>query len=137
MKAHITPVAVELYFLPVKTRLPFKFGHETLTHVTCARVCMEVCDAGGNRATGWGETPLNVQWAWPGSLGYAERNEAMKAFCRRLAAAWCAEMEPGHPLEVGHRFLDTRLPALLDQFNEERGGASDAAPGRAGLLLGF
>ena len=30
---------VELYFLPVATRIPLKFGSETLTTVTCA-VCV-------------------------------------------------------------------------------------------------
>ncbi|MEQ8836086.1 MAG: hypothetical protein RID07_04705 [Lacipirellulaceae bacterium] len=52
----------ELYFLPVKTRVPLKFGTETLTSVTCARVQVEVADQHGNTATGWGEVPLSVQW---------------------------------------------------------------------------
>lgn len=42
-------VGAELYFLPVTTRVPLKFGPETLTSVTCARVRLRVCDAGG----GW------------------------------------------------------------------------------------
>ena len=41
MKRGINPVTTELYFLPVETRVPFKFGHETLTSVACARVHME------------------------------------------------------------------------------------------------
>ena len=32
------PSAVELYFLPIKTRMPLKFGPEITTEVTCARV---------------------------------------------------------------------------------------------------
>ena len=31
-----------LYFLPVQTRVPLKFGSETLTEVTCARVALRV-----------------------------------------------------------------------------------------------
>ena len=31
-------VATELFFLPVVTRVPLKFGSETVTSVTCARV---------------------------------------------------------------------------------------------------
>ena len=48
MKTDIRPVAVDLYFLPVQTRVPLKFGPETLTSVICARVCMTVADASGN-----------------------------------------------------------------------------------------
>ncbi len=29
-----------LYFIPVTTRVPLKFGPETLTSVTCARACV-------------------------------------------------------------------------------------------------
>ncbi len=64
----IKPKGVRLYFLPVETRVPLKFGPETLTHVTCARACMQVEDTNGKAAEGWGETPLSVQWVWPGSL---------------------------------------------------------------------
>ena len=51
------PRDLSLYFLPVETRVPLKFGPETLTHVTCARVCMRVEDTRGRTAEGWGETP--------------------------------------------------------------------------------
>ena len=54
-----------LFFLPVETRVPFKFGSETLTSVTCARVRLTVEFATGKQADGWGETPLNVQSVWP------------------------------------------------------------------------
>ena len=63
----IRPVAVELYFLPIKTRVPLKFGPEVTTEVTCARVKLTVEDSPGRRADGWGETPLSVQWVWPSS----------------------------------------------------------------------
>ena len=43
----IRPVAVELYFLPIKTRVPLKFGPEITTEVTCARVKMTVEDPRG------------------------------------------------------------------------------------------
>ena len=57
----IHPIGVELYFLPVETRVPLKFGPETLTYVTCARARVRVADASGKQAEGWGETPLSVQ----------------------------------------------------------------------------
>ena len=42
---------VALYFLPIKTRVPLKFGPEVTTSVTVARVRIEVESAGGKRAT--------------------------------------------------------------------------------------
>ena len=112
--------ATELYFLPVRTRVPLKFGHETLTSVTCARVCMVVRRADGREAEGWGETPLSVQWVWPGSLPYVDRHDALLRFCAVLAAAWTDFAETGHALEIGHAFIESELPRLLDQFNATR-----------------
>ena len=56
METDIHPVSVDLYFLPVTTRVPLKFGPETTTFVICARVCLTVTDGKGRRARGWGET---------------------------------------------------------------------------------
>ena len=119
-RTDIKPIGAELYFLPVETRMPLKFGPETLTYVTCARARVRVTDAAGCQAEGWGETPLSVQWVWPSSLSYEERHAAMKAFCERLAEAWTAPMTPGHPLEVGHAFTSERLPGLLAACNAGR-----------------
>jgi hypothetical protein len=66
----IRPVAAELYFLPIKSRVPLKFGPEVMTEVTYARVKMTVEGTQGRRADGWGETPLSVQWVWPSRLSY-------------------------------------------------------------------
>lgn len=117
------PVGASLYFLPVETRVPLKFGTETLTSVTCARVALRVSDRGGRTAVGWGETPLSVQWVWPGGLPYEPRHQALKDFCRILAGEWAEFDAFGHPLEVGHQFIEGRLPALLAAFNRNRAGA--------------
>ena len=45
--------AIALYFLPVETRGPLKFGPETLTYVTLARVHTTVRDHNGRSAHGW------------------------------------------------------------------------------------
>ena len=113
---------VSLYFLPVETRVPLKFGPETLTHVTCARVCMRVEDTKGHVAEGWGETPLSVQWVWPSSLSYEERHKALKDFCIRLTEAWADFEVSGHPIEVSHAFQESQLPKLLEEFNQQREG---------------
>ena len=84
----VYPKGTSLHFLPVETRVPLKFGPETLTHVTCARVRLRVEDTFGHAAEGWGETPLSVQWVWPSALSYDERHEALKTFTARLAEAW-------------------------------------------------
>jgi len=115
-------IGARLYFLPVQTRLPLKFGPETLTSVTCARVCVTVTDTPGRTAEGWGETPLSVQWVWPGKLSYETRDGALKEFCAALARAWTDFESRGHPVEVGHDFQEHALPGLLKQFNERRGG---------------
>ena len=55
-------MGVALYFLPVETRVPLKFGKETVTYGACARARVKVEGADGKTACGWGETPLSVTW---------------------------------------------------------------------------
>jgi len=134
MQTDVSPVGVDLYFLPVQTRVPLKFGPETLTSVICARVCMTVASVKGQRAQGWGETPLSVQWAWPSSLGYQERCDAMETFCKTLSHAWADFTGHGHPIEVGHRFNETVLPKLLKDLNAKRGKGKEPMPWLAALI---
>ncbi|MBV7328372.1 hypothetical protein KFU94_08950 [Chloroflexi bacterium TSY] len=130
----IRPQSASLYFLPVETRVPLKFGPETLTSVTCARVRMSVTNANGRTAQGWGETPLSVQWVWPGELTYADRHEALQKFCQELAAAWNEFDQSGHPMEIGYAFQQEVLPGLLSSLNQARGDASNAMPWLAALV---
>ena len=124
---------VSLYFIPVETRVPLKFGTETLTYVTCARACMEVRRSDGQVARGWGETPLSVQWVWPGTLSYEHRHRAMKDFCIILAGAWRQFDRSGHPMGIGYAFQLDRLGSLLDEFNIAR-GAAEPMPYLAALV---
>ena len=126
-------VGAELYLLPVRTRVPLKFGSETLTSVTCARARVQVCDRQGRSAYGWGETPLSVQWAWPTQNDYDRRQEAMVAFSRQMAKAWANFDEWGHPLEIGQAFLDDQLPIERTLFGNSL-GADLSMPYLAALL---
>ena len=115
----VRPVGCEVYFLPVYMRQPIKFGKETATYVTCARVRVKVESRDGRTADGWGETPLSVTWVWPGSLTYEERHTALTEFTTRLSEA-CAGFDCwGHPVEVGQEFLESELPKLHHQYNSE------------------
>ena len=114
-------LGIKLWFLPVETRIPLKFGAETLTEVTCARVCMCVAGERGQPVFGWGETPLSVQWVWPSALPYATRYELLKALCLELASDWLSWSGEGHALEVGWEFIH-QLSKRLDIFNQARRG---------------
>jgi len=126
--------SVELFFLPVITRVPLKFGPETLTAVTCARARVRVEDRRGRSGVGWGETPLSVQWVWPSTLPYEARHRALKAFCVRLAKAWPRFDAVGHPIEIGQAFQEHALGAMLASFNAERGDAVEPMPWLAALV---
>src|SRR5690349_4197990 len=111
---------VELYFLPVATRVPLKFGSETLTTVTSARVRIQLIDRHGKTAEGWGETPLSVQWSWPGGSPYGERAQAVQEFCAGLTELWADLRSWAHPIETGHDFLESVLPGWLEGFNRTK-----------------
>ena len=125
--------SVRLHYLPVEMRMPLKFGKESVSSVRCARVAVTVEDSAGKTATGWGETPLSVTWAWPSAkLSYQQRFEAMTEFCRRLALAWSSALAVGHPMEIGHQMLEHQLAKMLQEFNAERG--QEAMPHLAALI---
>ncbi|MCE9608845.1 MAG: hypothetical protein K8R23_01325 [Chthoniobacter sp.] len=115
----IRVVEASLYFLPIRTRLPLKFGTETVTEIICARVCMRVRDRSGATAEGWGETPLSVQWVWPSQLSYEVRSARLKQFCIDLTKAWSEFASYGHPMEIGYDFQEQVLPDLLEKAHHD------------------
>ncbi|MGB7329301.1 MAG: enolase C-terminal domain-like protein [Rubripirellula sp.] len=126
--------SVKIHYLPVRMRMPLKFGPESVSSVTCARVAVTVVGADGKTATGWGETPLSVTWAWPSAtMSYADRYQAMTEFCGQLAAAWQSESSTGHALEIGHAFVDGVMPGMIEAFNADRG--NEAMPHLAALIV--
>jgi len=134
MDSDISLKSVDLYFIPVETRVPLKFGPETLTKVICARACVTVTNRQGQSERGWGETPLSVQWAWPSKVSYQQRCGAMELFCRMLAEAWARFDKKGHPIEIGSEFIESVLPGLLDELNGQRGGQAEPMPWLAALV---
>jgi len=108
----VRPIGAALFLHRIQTRVPLKFGTEVLTSVQVAHVEIDVVDRGGRRARGQGETPLNVQWAWPASTPHAARLEAMVDLCAKLTAEWAALEEYGHPIELGHTFDRDRLEPM-------------------------
>jgi L-alanine-DL-glutamate epimerase-like enolase superfamily enzyme len=128
MSGKTTDVTVKdctAWFLPVRTRVPLKFGHEVLTSVTCLRVRLTVSDRAGRTAQGWGETPLSVQWVWPSALPYEERHTGLRQLSLALAGAWARFPGQGDAMELGSRFQETILPRQLAAWN--RGRAADKA----------
>ena len=130
----IRTISAALYFLPVETRVPLKFGPETLTHVSCARVRLTVINSDGRKAEGWGETPLSVQWVWPSQLPLQEREDALKQFCLELGELWGSLQMPGHPIELGFDFQETVLPGMLKGFNQIRRRGKEPMPWLAALV---
>ena len=127
-------VGAALFFLPVQTRVPLKFGPETLTTVTCARVRLTVADGHGRTAEGWGETPLSVQWVWPSRQPYEPRHRQLKDLCAQLTAAWASFAVQGHPIEIGHDFQEQRLPELWQAVNRQPERLAEPMPWLAALV---
>ncbi len=134
----VTVTDTALYFIPVRCERPLAFGRATVEAVVCARASVTVVSGTGRYATGWGEAPLNVQWAWPdgdvGShsrdmwlqlerpLSVNDREERMKEFCKDLARQLRVFPESGHPVEISTRFMagnyhdSATLPPLAAQL---------------------
>jgi L-alanine-DL-glutamate epimerase-like enolase superfamily enzyme len=108
----IRVVGTAAFLIPIRTRVPLKFGNQVLETGTCCRIAVEVEAAGGRRAVGWGETPLSVQWGWPSDLPYDDRHDAMVRLATACAREIVAFGETGHVLEIGIAFRRARLDDL-------------------------
>ncbi len=118
----VTVKEAELFFLPVETRMPLKFGAQVVTRVTCARARVRVEDRNGRSAEGWGETPLSVAWVWPSEESWEKREARMRTFCERVAEEMVGFGEAGHPMELGHRFQQEQLGTILREANGSHAG---------------
>lgn len=125
-------VGAAVFLIPVRTRMPLKFGAQIVDSVTCGRVAVEVEDAAGRRAVGWGETPLSVQWGWPSAEPHVPRERAMIRLTESCAAALVDFPEKGHALEIGHAFRHAALDRLAAAAHEP--GLAEQIPELAALI---
>ncbi len=135
--AHPTDIrvtATAVHFLPIKLRVPLKFGPETTTEVICLRARVTVADGSGREAEGWGETPLAVSWTWPTpNVTVAERTRRMQVFSVRLAARLAQHEGQGHPMEIGYDFQKEVLMNELAAANAEAAGTGAGQSGGEAL----
>lgn len=96
---------VQLYEFPLKTRIPLAFGRERTTQISVLRAEVTLSSASGVRATGVGDVPLNVQWAWPSGIPAAERLNRLIGCAGELAERWGEIDVAGHPMELYHAFV--------------------------------
>lgn len=134
MSEWVKPIKVELFFIPINTRVPLKFGKEVLRSVTCVRVRMWVVNEKGLEVDGWGETPLSVQWAWPSSKSYEDRRRDMMEFCKHLAREWIGLEIRGDAMELGYTFNSYLLPLALKRFNSSWRSCDEDMPWLAALV---
>jgi len=127
-------VDCELFFLHAPMRTPLKFGASTMTEAVLARVCIRVRGRGGREAAGWGETPLSAAWGWPGPLAYERRLARMQHLAQELISAWKEFDCTGHPLEMGHGFLQDVLPGMWSEANRLH-QAEEPMPWLAALIV--
>ena len=101
-------------FIPLKLRLPLKFGAEVVDSLELLHVELDAYNVCGR-----GETPLSAAWAWPSQASYAWREEMMCRFCSLLEKEYPHGEMPSDPMTVGYGFLTGKLPLLLRRFNDE------------------
>lgn len=115
-------VGIELTFVTVVTRVPMGFGEQVLKEVNCARVGLCAEGENGARSMGWAETPLSVSWVWPSKLDYGKRERRLREFCELLREDLLSHGGEGHPMVMGHDYIEKRLH---DRLAEEGEGRSD------------
>lgn len=126
-------VDAELFFVPVQTRMPLKFGAESLDWVTCGRAKITVEKPDGSRSIGWGETPLSVQWVWPSSLAYDYRLSRLKGFAKKLNSAIATSRLSGHAMEIGIELIEHLLRQCA---TEDAASNQSPLPYLASLVVG-
>jgi len=110
------------FLIPVRMRVPLKFGAQVADSVTCLRVAVAVRNRRGVRAIGWGETPLSVPWSWPATTPYEERHAALERLGLGCVRAIAGFSETGHAMEIGDAFRHGVLDGLATAAATEASG---------------
>ncbi len=134
MLTDISLKSAALYYLPLATRIPLRFGREVVEEIECLRVQVVVENKSGSRDEGWGEVPLNVQWIWPDESTPVERIKTVKEFTAKLAADLMTWKIEGHALDIGWLVLGECLEDVRREFNSSRAGKA-ALPTRAAAAV--
>ena len=114
-----------------RRRVPLKFGPEITTEVTCARVKMTVEDRHGDgRRLGRDAALGPVGLAQPAQLRGAAPGAAAALPCGSPRPGCRHRSSPGHPMEVGHRFLEDVLAGSdATRSTDASGRAPSRSPG--------
>ena len=118
-------------------RTPIKFGGRVVRDVTVLSADCEG-EIRGATATGLGSMTLGVAWAWPNpAIDDATKLELVLELSRRLAAAFEADDQTGHPLSLCHRQSQHRRSIAQQLAAEELArvpGLAEGIPDLAVLL---
>ena len=134
MNSDIKILEVTPFFLPVKTRVPLKFGAVVLREVTYAQVKVKAENRKGEVGIGWGAIPLSDFWAFPTKeIAHEIKEKAMvecvKSFCRAVAGF----KGYAHPVRI---FVETEkdLPKICREVTGKVPGLTQEYPFLAGLV---
>lgn len=131
MKPHDLRVEhVDLTFTDEKLASPLRLSKGTIDEITYVTATITARTRGGAVVQGIGAILLSDVWAFPGTdFTHAQKDEAMRALCRALAA-WLPNDDWGDPLEKGMR-LEEALGCVAQEAARVARGADE--PDRAAV----
>lgn len=103
---------MKIEFIPVKLRLPLKFGTEVIDSLKVVHVELPAYGTIGR-----GETPLSAAWAWQGQESFTFRENMMIRFCLFLQEHF--PVPASDPMSESYTFMTEKLPELRARFNRE------------------
>jgi len=106
---------VEMAFEDFKYRTPYKFGGTAVDRVTLLNVTVEVSNAAGKTAKGFGSMPMGNVWSFPSTaMSYDTTLNAMRELAKRIAKITGDYKGAAHPIEINHTLEPEYLKAAAD-----------------------
>ncbi|MFD0895296.1 mandelate racemase/muconate lactonizing enzyme family protein [Luteolibacter ambystomatis] len=106
---------VEMAFEDFKYRTPYKFGGTAVDRVTLLNVTVEVSNAAGKTAKGFGSMPMGNVWSFPSTaMSYETTLNAMRELAKRIAKITGEFKGTTHPIEINHTLEPEYLKAAAD-----------------------